>query len=1059
MINNKFNVVSYFFIKTKFDMYQCAKHLFIGFLVFFCLCFSLKAQVDGSIIINRGSSFTNSRLVNLVIISRGAKEMLISNNGSFIGRQWEPYKQVRNNWKLTQSDGIKTVYIKFRGASGEISEISSAQIGLDTEPPENIDFNINGGKPYTNNKNRLVLLRFEGENIYKMRVSQNNIFHNSAWTTFSEARKWRLSGAEGTKSVYVQYMDRAGNKSPILEDKIILDYTPPSKCKVSINRDVKYTNKRTVNLFLQADQATQMIVKGWDEWMPYKSQISYDLPGSEGLKRIYVKFRDDAGNTSNIVHDDIIFDMTPPTNIVVEINNGSSYINDYRKSQVYILCQGANFMMVSNYSDFRNSYWEKYKPLLPEWSLIEGEGERNIYVKLKDFAGNESEIYSDKIIIDPNPPENASVRIIAPNSIYDEETQITYINQEVEHVNLEIKGDAATYALISNDQNFFGASWQAYTPIVKDWKLQKDENGLRRVFVKLRDEAGNQTKIFFDQVVIDIDPPLDCKISIDNHAEYCTNKELNVTLSLFARGAKYMKISNEPNFENSEWLPYTHTIKWKLEGNDGLKSVFVKYKDIAENKSEPIQDDIILDTKPPYDTKITINKGEKTTNHYDRTVLMKLRAKDAIVMRVSNEPNFKTSRWMAYSELNFKWQLPNEDGDHHVYAQFRDEAGNISPTINSKITLDRSPPIYPSVVINDGEVTTNNKNKDVILTLKAFQAVEMRISNIYDLRHSSNWIPFQENYKWKLVGGDGLKTVYAQFKDSIGNFSRIVFDRIGIDRRAPTSGKISINHKAQFTTNVNGVVNLDIYVRGATEMMISNDITFKNAKWQPYQHFLYNWYLDGDDGKKTVYIRFRDDSGNETEPTSASIILDRQEPINTKIAINKGAKYITNPNRIVNLDIVAEGATEMLITNSSYLKSKRWEAYKPTKSWVLLDKEGKKTVYAQFRDEAGNTSDITESSIILDTEPPKGLHVIINDGKKVTYHTSVNLSILAENADYMRIGRDSNFSGVEWEPYREIKEWELLERDGLQRVYVSFKDKAENVSTFIFGQITYSSTK
>ena len=48
---------------------------------------------------------------------------------------------------------------------------------------------------------------------------------------------------------------------------------------------------------------------------------------------------------------------------------------------------------------------------------------------------------------------------------------------------------------------------------------------------------------------------------------------------------------------------------------------------------------------------------------------------------------------------------------------------------------------------------------------------------------------------------------------------------------------------------------------------------------------------------------------------------------------------------------------------------------------------GEKTVFARFRDEAGNTSEIVSATVQLDMTPPNG-KLIINGGNKVTNSTS-----------------------------------------------------------------------
>ena len=71
-----------------------------------------------SVIINQGASFTSSRQVTLSIIAlEGTRFMQISNDSTFATATWEPLATTRN-WELSEKDGNKKVYARFRDAEG-----------------------------------------------------------------------------------------------------------------------------------------------------------------------------------------------------------------------------------------------------------------------------------------------------------------------------------------------------------------------------------------------------------------------------------------------------------------------------------------------------------------------------------------------------------------------------------------------------------------------------------------------------------------------------------------------------------------------------------------------------------------------------------------------------------------------------------------------------------------------------------------------------------------------------------------------------------------------------
>ena len=53
----------------------------------------------------------------------------------------------------------------------------------------------------------------------------------------------------------------------------------------------------------------------------------------------------------------------------------------------------------------------------------------------------------------------------------------------------------------------------------------------------------------------------------------------------------------------------------------------------------------------------------------------------------------------------------------------------------------------------------------------------------------------------------------------------------------------------------------------------------------------------------------------------------------------------------------------MRLKNNGATTWSRWQAYSTTKSWTLTKGAGKKTVYIQYKDQAGNVSATARDSI------------------------------------------------------------------------------------------------
>ncbi len=94
---------------------------------------------------------------------------------------------------------------------------------------------------------------------------------------------------------------------------------------------------------------------------------------------------------------------------------------------------------------------------------------------------------------------------------------------------------------------------------------------------------------------------------------------------------------------------------------------------------------------------------------------------------------------------------------------------------SSGSTSDTTPPTNISISIAAGATTATSTA--VALTLAATGASHIMISNVADFSGSS-WETYAASKAWTLTSGDGVKTVYAKFKDAAGNISTAISDTI-----------------------------------------------------------------------------------------------------------------------------------------------------------------------------------------------------------------------------------------------------------------------------------------
>lgn len=128
-------------------------------------------------------------------------------------------------------------------------------------------------------------------------------------------------------------------------------------------------------------------------------------------------------------------------------------------------------------------------------------------------------------------------------------------------------------------------------------------------------------------------------------------------------------------------------------------------------------------------------------------------------------------------------------------------------------------------------------------------------------------------------------------------------------------------------------------------------------------------FSGGQDGK-TYYIkvRARDNAGNLGDYVTGTdgVTVDLQAPAG-RVVIEGGAAYTARRAVMLALYTNDTDVSEMQIGSDQGLSGIAWEPYAQARGWVLSEGDGDKTVYARFRDRAGQVSGIVAAIIRLDT--------------------------------------------------------------------------------------------
>jgi len=935
-----------------------------------------KISIEDAKVLPDGKKVTNSprKVVMLKVHAMDAYMIQISNDKTFRSVEWQAYDPSKLvTWRLAGEDGEKEVYVRFRDIAGNISRPVSANVMLDRTPPllcpgVGKAITINDDIEYTNTTK--VKLNFCMKGAKQMFISTID-----KWIPYQETFETELKvERDGPAVVEVRFMDEIGNRTGKFSDDILVDLTPPEDIRIALNMGDRYTKTGSVSVHCSAMGAKEMVISNESSfrdvrWQPYRIFLpKWDLGDTEGEKFVFAKFRDKAGNISDITMQRILYDKTPPTNPLLEIVSGEENTNDKdAKVDLAILADEADYMMLSNSESFYKARWRVYKPKIEGWVLgtPEEDGEKKVYIKFRDKAGNISGIVSDGIVLDRTAPFDCQLKeIVSPDG------NKQFATDQSCMVNLSIFAREADSMMVSNSIEFTDAQWIPYQENIQH-KLPRIE-GKRTVYVKFKDNAGNiSDRAVRNSIIMDLTPPL--KPSVILNRSDSVTRSRNVVLQIYGEQDDYghkpkqMMISPYPEFRNARWQAYTEkNMDWELQGEDGVKQVYVKFRDEAGNISEPSMDQIMLDRRPPIKGSVKIIATNRLTKI--QKVSLEIVAEDAAEMMISNNFDFtdiegKPAQWETFKTMK-QWTLVERDGLKTVFVKFKDAIGNMSRVTYDKIGLDMTPPRYGKIEINENAKYTTNINKRVTLKLFAREAKEMQLSNSNDFAEAK-WIPYEYFHEWELEGDDGVKTVFVRFRDQAGNETKPVQDQIILDRQAPFNAQLEIDHNSTCTNNGGNRVALTLNVEDAEEMQISNSKHFSGSlRWLPYDRN-FSWRLSGQNGVKRVYARFRDDAGNLSPMVNASIMLDTQAPKPGRVKIN-GGKTITNDSRVL-LEFTATGADYMCISNSQNAPCENpdWRPFESLIEWDLKPGAGRRGVYVRFKDSCGNETRTPITAFIM----------------------------------------------------------------------------------------------
>ncbi len=381
------------------------------------------------------------------------------------------------------------------------------------------------------------------------------------------------------------------------------------------------------------------------------------------------------------------------------------------------------------------------------------------------------------------------------------------------------------------------------------------------------------------------------------------------------------------------------------------------------------------------------------------------------------------------------------------------------------VELKVSDPVADTFIINSGAPTSSRTvtlNSDVS---KEEDALEMRFRN--NGYSWSDWESYSPAKTWTLPIGDGVKTVYAEYRDE-GHHVVAMANNITLDTGAPAGPGFYVWGSGTEAGQIHDYINtaactLFINVAGADRMRFSNTyIDSDTASWDAAVSTVsysdsYSWTLSSGDGSKTVYSQFLDSADNASYFTY-TITLDETAPSVTSFQINNDDATANAIGTTLTYSYTETNSVwaEYRNDGGSWSSRESLSGGSVSKSWTLRSETGTRTVYTRLKDIAGNLSTTYSDDIYLSTAAPGDPAVTAstptNDTtpawswNSVTGATQYRIQLNSESGSWTNVGNDLN-----WTPGSALAE-------GSYTLYVQAGDIANNWSSSGFSSIVVDTT-
>jgi len=375
--------------------------------------------------------------------------------------------------------------------------------------------------------------------------------------------------------------------------QFVVDNNPPT---ITINQDNPTEWSKSKTITASANEGT-LTMSEWtsttcDSSRSFTTYASKTYSSeSDNNRYICYKAEDAAWNVTYKLSAKIEkIDTSAPTGWSFKINNGDSYT---KNKTVTLNTECANdsweWTVYVAYGNSENpTNWQACSPSISH-TLSDWDGNKTVYIKFKDWLWNATDNITNTIILDAT----------APTLKFTDDVSATYVQNDTVTVNW---WDATVKKYMYTTTNTCPATASSYIDTTStNFDQTAEINNGKYICLYAEDALWNpSTKISGNAIHIDKAPPTGWSFTINNDATYSNTTSVTLNTNCATDSLAWnvqVAYGDSPNPDN--WTACSSSLAFDLSAPDWTKTVYMRFKDWAENTTTDISKSIILDATAP----------------------------------------------------------------------------------------------------------------------------------------------------------------------------------------------------------------------------------------------------------------------------------------------------------------------------------------------------------------------------------------------------------------------------------------------------------------------------